>query len=927
MDQWLQNEEEEGSIYPYIKTFEEGRNEPFVAVHTSGSTGIPKLVVMTHGTMATLDAYQSIPSLGGQPVYSHYLRGTRMFTSFPLFHAAGILIALPMNIYNEIVIVLPPPGPTTAEVADLIHVYGNVQGSSLPPSIISDIVQEMAYLDNVQNLQYVTYAGGPLAKDTGDIMARRTRVMNMFGASELGILPMELADADDWEYLCISPFLGHEYRFRGDGLYELIIIRNEKLFLFQGIFSTFPELQEYPTKDLFSKHPTKPGYWRYIGRSDDVIVYSNGEKFNPVTMEGLVSSHPAVSSALVYGQGRFQSSLLVQPKNIPMSDEDRRDLLDEIWPTIHRANEISPAHSRVIRPFITFTAADKPMLQSGKGTVQRKMTLDLYRKELDALYELNAADTPFETPTAPINSNQEPLRDSLYRLITTSMGLDDIDNAADLFQLGMDSLQVTDLVRLINGFLAKLGKDYMPITAKTIYSVRTIQKLELALENSMAKGEPNGIPSVVGEKDRYQKMEEILVKYSLDLPITARPVFPYSKQHFVVLLTGSTGSLGSYLLDSMIRDPDICRVYCLNRGSDAEKRQKESHLNKGLSVEFKNVAFLQSDLAQPYFGLPPSIYASLLQDVTHIVHNAWKVDFNHSIESFITPYIYSVRQLIDFSSRSAHGALIFFISTIGAVMSWNSNHKGKVPEQIVEDWTVPQEMGYAESKHVAEKLLATAAREARIQSVICRVGQIAGPTTIQGMWNKQEWLPSIIASSIHLGLLPASLGPMEIVDWIPVDVLAQIITELMKTSTNRTPTVVSQATGSAEEVTKHHHIFSDNHHLELPLVYHTVNPSKILWSDILPSLQSRFSMSVLDVVPLPSWIDALRRSYSDTDNVSQNPALKLLDFLEDLEKQSSAGLEPVVLETINTEKQSQTMAALGPISQEWVDNWIRQWQF
>ena len=38
--QWLNGDKT--TVYSYSKTFEEARYEPFVAVHTSGSTGMPK---------------------------------------------------------------------------------------------------------------------------------------------------------------------------------------------------------------------------------------------------------------------------------------------------------------------------------------------------------------------------------------------------------------------------------------------------------------------------------------------------------------------------------------------------------------------------------------------------------------------------------------------------------------------------------------------------------------------------------------------------------------------------------------------------------------------------------------------------------------------------------------------------------------------
>ena len=76
----------------------------------------------------------------------------------------------------------------------------------------------------------------------------------------------------------------------------------------------------------------------------------------------------------------------------------------------------------------------------------------------------------------------------------------------------------------------------------------------------------------------------------------------------------------------------------------------------------------------------------------------------------------------------------------------------KVPESPFDDWTLPENMGNTEFNFVAERLLSAAAHvKAGIPCTICRIGQIAGPAAKQGMWSKQEWIPSIIASPRYLG--------------------------------------------------------------------------------------------------------------------------------------------------------------------------------
>ena len=37
----------------------------------------------------------------------------------------------------------------------------------------------------------------------------------------------------------------------------------------------------YATSDLLRPHPTKPGLWKIVGRKDDQIMHSTGEKTNP----------------------------------------------------------------------------------------------------------------------------------------------------------------------------------------------------------------------------------------------------------------------------------------------------------------------------------------------------------------------------------------------------------------------------------------------------------------------------------------------------------------------------------------------------------------------------------------------------------------------------------------------------------------------
>lgn len=69
--------------------------------------------------------------------------------------------------------------------------------------------------------------------------------------------------------------------------------------MFQGLFYTFSDKDSVNLKDLYVRHPTKPNLWAFAGRSDDVVVLSNGYKIPPLDTEALITTHPAVKGCIV----------------------------------------------------------------------------------------------------------------------------------------------------------------------------------------------------------------------------------------------------------------------------------------------------------------------------------------------------------------------------------------------------------------------------------------------------------------------------------------------------------------------------------------------------------------------------------------------------------------------------------------------------
>lgn len=90
-----------------------------------------------------------------------------------------------------------------------------------------------------------------------------------------------------------------------------------------------------------------------------------------------------------------------------------------------------------------------------------------------------------------------------------------------------------------------------------------------------------------------------------------------------VVLTGSTGSLGSYLLDALYHSRRVSRIICLDRSSNSAERHKRIGQERGLSpLNPDRVEFLKADLSKPKLGIDSAWYESLRSTVTHIIRES-----------------------------------------------------------------------------------------------------------------------------------------------------------------------------------------------------------------------------------------------------------------------------------------------------------------
>ncbi|KAK3652165.1 hypothetical protein LTR56_005296 [Elasticomyces elasticus] len=880
----------------------EGEDDIIMYLHSSGTTGLPKPIPWTNGWLSAFVECILMPLSANRKSVSGTVFGTResLATPLPFFHAMGVGVLVRSILFKASLVLLPHDRPPSAQL--IIQVLEQARPSSavLPPALLEQMVATTEGLEALWKLDLVVFGGAPLAGAVGDKIAEKTSLVSLLGATETGFMPTLVpSPATDWAYFEWAPDAGLVLDRQGDDLYELVIKRNKDR-KYQGIFHSFPQHQEWRTKDLYQQHPSKPHLWKYKGRKDDVIVLSIGEKVQPTDGEKMIEGHPSVKGALVVGEGRFQCSLFVEPdwEVLPLTIS-ADDFLETIWPTIEKANAGLPAHGRIWKSKIAWTHRNKPFVRSAKGSIMRRQTNDLYKDEIEALYSNEAHGKQLGTldESADLPTIRAFLRNAM-RLAGLRFP-NSAKDTEDIFSYGVDSLQVLALSSTLTHACSESRK--AAVSPRAIYAHPTIATLASSLHGS---GKENGVTRLVN--NRADVMTALLEKYASGLPPakTSSRAQHVSEEH-TVILTGSTGSLGNYILQELVASTQVKRVYCLNRSSDAQDRQCLSFDARRAPIDFMKVRFLQSDFGKERFGLSERTYTKLLQSVDLLIHNAWAVDFNKTLESFESVHIAGVRRCVDFSIQSQHRAHIIFVSSIASVANWSAKHSDEleVPEKMLEDHSLPSSSGYGESKHVAGLILGKAAERSGVSSTIIRAGQLSGPSDGSSVWNKHEWLPSLVITSKEMGILPEQLGTQDVVDWYPVDLAAKTVWEIANTAVHR-----MQEAGLMQETT------------------HLVNPAVAKWNELAPTiceaLQKRAGANV-QISPFQDWIRRLKDVPHTLQDLESKPAVKLLDFYESL---SAIVTRLPRLSTRRTALISRTMSEMKPVDEALMRVWVNGWE-
>jgi aryl carrier-like protein len=306
--------------------------------------------------------------------------------------------------------------------------------------------------------------------------------------------------------------------------------------------------------------------------------------------------------------------------------EDRASFIESLWPYAVAANGKSPAHAQLAKERIMIAPADKLFLRAGKGTVQRGATVKIFEHEIEELYEQTEGEPILNLPKINLDQESTALQQSLLGFIDMVTSLRLVAPDQGFFSAGMDSLQVMKLAKHLKSALVENAVPRDKINTRIIYTNPSLATLADTLK-TLRYGVNGFIEGIGLTGTRESKMNEMLLKYLNDLPVSTDKKPNSSQESITVILRGSSGSLGSYLLHALASCPKVARIYCLNRKANAEHVQAKTNSQRGLISSWgTKIVFLQVDLSKNDLGLSKEIYSNLLKETSVVIRklfDAW----------------------------------------------------------------------------------------------------------------------------------------------------------------------------------------------------------------------------------------------------------------------------------------------------------------
>jgi len=275
--------------------------EPAILLHTSGTTGRPKLVPLTHTQLIAAAMFMNLEVPEALP-------GARHMSALPLFHLAG-LANLSYSLFTGGHLHVLGNFAPTGFVDELVA--RRIQFTQLVPTMIQAVTDEVSsrvVAPDLTSLTEIVYGASPIRPDLLDraVGVLGCRFRQHYATSETGPLPISSLSPEDHDPAlglrgtAGRPSLGWEVRV---GERSEIQVRGASEL--PGYWHDAKATSEALTPDGFYRTGDvgtidARGYLTIVDRLRDVII-SGGENVFPAEVEAVLAEHAAVADVAVIG--------------------------------------------------------------------------------------------------------------------------------------------------------------------------------------------------------------------------------------------------------------------------------------------------------------------------------------------------------------------------------------------------------------------------------------------------------------------------------------------------------------------------------------------------------------------------------------------------------------------------------------------------
>jgi nucleoside-diphosphate-sugar epimerase len=786
--------------------------------HSSGTTGLPKLIPQTHnGAVGILPKLQDLGSS---------IQHVGTFTTTPLYHGgiADLLrcwsAASPVWLFPEGK--LPIIGST---VSTIIHGIDKISKNertfptsrlgyvSCVPYVLDSLSKTPELKARLCDLDAVGVGGASMPQELGDdLVANGVRLVSRFGSSECGFLLSSQRDYETdkiWNIHRCPDSKGLRFAPLSNGRYELIVTADWPL-----VSTAVHSNRSFNTHDIFVAHEGIPEAWQYVGRSDCQLTLSTGKKFDPTEMEERVRQSNLIEDIIIIGNDKpFASAMIFASHETRDMQPEQR--CDGVWLAIKKANASVSSHARIEeKSFVILDLEQyRRVRKNNKGGVIRSAIHSDFKKELSSIYGHNVENDG----NVERLEGEDDISTFVTAIVQTALGSTrTINRKDDLFRCGIDSVLSLQIRKQISAVVPVKLRSQIPL--HIVYECGTISAITKYISNLLVEGEMR--PSLEDLKiTQYQEMEDMVQKFVSTQAEMLSQTVERNKQQPIektghgmsVVLTGSTGFLGVHMLKLLIENELVSTIFLCVRGSNMISPQEQEEGAKARvrsALTFHNmfhalpdhwetkVEYIPLILGEFCLGISPSLYSRVAAAATHVIHAAWEVNFNLPLKTF-SPQVKGTTELFNLALLASrqHGkgpVSLLFCSSVASIANMPKTDRATVFPILSENPSHAANLGYGQSKWVAENVLMRLNRQhpSEVTVSILRIGQLSGDT-LNGIWNLREAWPLMLQTSLEVTgrsgntaakekigniILPdLAITTLHPLDWLPVDRAAQCI--------------------------------------------------------------------------------------------------------------------------------------------------------